>query len=98
MPPGKLPQREMLRRLLDSGKLTPSEAETVRKLYDELVAGRIGGLNQRQAAWAEQLCEKCGIVLVTVRPDTRKKGKDAAKKLVAEFDALPRPKKPPGRG
>ena len=95
--PVKLPQREMLRRLLDSGKLPPSDAKAVSNSYDELVAGRIGGLNQLQAAWAEQLCEKCGIVLVTVRPDTRKKGKDAAKKLVAEFDAMPRPKKPPGR-
>ena len=41
---------------------------------------------------------RCGIVVARARPDSGKKGKDAAKKLVAEFDALPRPKKPPGRG
>jgi hypothetical protein len=98
MPPVKFPQREMLRRLLDSGKLTSSEAGAVREMHDALTTGRIGGLNQRQAAWAEEVCRRCGIVVARARPDSRKKGKDAAKKLVAEFDALPRPKKPPGRG
>jgi len=98
MPPAKLPQREMLRRLLDSGKLTPSETKAVRKLHDDLVTGQIGGLNGQQAAWAEEICRRCGVVVARVRPDHRKKGKEEAKKLVAEFDAMPRPKKPPGRG
>ena len=97
MAPVKLPQREMLRRLLDSGKLAPKETATVRKLHEDLVAGRIGGLNGQQAAWAEELCGRCGIVFAPARPDSRKKGREAAKKLVAEFDAMPRPKKPPGR-
>ena len=56
MSPRKLPHREMLRRLLDSGKLTPAEASTARKLYDDLVAGKIGGLTAQQNRWAEQLC------------------------------------------
>ncbi len=97
MPSAKLPQREMLRRLLECGKLSPTETATVRKLHEDLVAARIGGLNGQQAAWAEELCGRCGIVFAAVRPDNRKKGKEAAKKLVAEFDAMPRPKKPPGR-
>jgi hypothetical protein len=87
----------MLRRLLESGKLTSSDAAAVRKLYDDLLGGRIGGLNQRQAEWAEQLCQTCGVVANRPRPDTRKKGKEDAKRAVAEFDAMPRPKKPPGR-
>jgi len=95
--PVKLPQRDLLRRLLDSGKLTPTEVEAVRKLYDDIVTRRVGGLNQTQAAWAQQLCERCGIAVNRVSPFSKKKGKDEAKKLVAEFDALPRPKKPPGR-
>jgi hypothetical protein len=94
----KLPQREMLRRLLDSGKLTPTETAAVRKLHEDLVAARIGGLNGQQAAWAEELCGKCGIVYALAPPVSPKKGKEAAKKLVADFDAMPRPKKPPGRG
>ena len=98
MSPVKLPQREMLRRLLDSGQLEATEVEPVRKLYDDIVTGRIGGLSQQQAAWAEELCRRGGIVVARARPDTRKKGKDEAKRLVADFDALPRPKKPPGRG
>jgi hypothetical protein len=97
MPPRKLPQREMLRRLLDSGKLATSDAKAVRKLHDDLAAGRIGGLNGQQAAWAEELCRKCGFVAAPVRPH-KKRTTDEAKRMVAEFDAMPRPKKPPGRG
>jgi hypothetical protein len=61
MPPVKLPQREMLRRLLDSGKLSPSDTEAARKMHDDLNAGRIGGLNYQQSVWAVQLWRKCGI-------------------------------------
>lgn len=96
MPTVKLPQREMLRRLLDSGKLTPSEAETAGKLRDDIVDGRIGGLNHAQSVWAEQLCRKCGI---TNRPPprTKKPTKEDKERVIAQFDALPRPKKPPGK-
>jgi hypothetical protein len=57
----KLPQREMLRRLLDSGKLSPSETEAARKMYDDLNAGRLSGLNYQQSVWADQLRRKCRI-------------------------------------
>jgi len=94
----KLSQREMLRRLLDSGKLTPADAETARTRYDEIVAGRIGGLNYQQGVWAEELCEKYGIVPKRPGLSDSKKRRDEAKRVVAEFEALPRPKKPPGKG
>lgn len=98
MPPAKLPQREILRRLLESGKLATSEEGAVRRLYDDLIAGRIGGLNGQQAAWAEELCQKCGVVASRPIPsDNRKKSKGDKERLLAEFDAMPRPKKPPGR-
>ena len=97
MPPVKLPQREMLRRLLDSGKLTPSETEAARKLYDEIVAGRIGGLNHAQSVWAEQLCQKCGIAPNRPPMGTKKVTKEDKERVIAQFDAMPRPKKPPGK-
>ena len=97
MPPPQRPQREMLRQLLDSGKLTPSETQAVHKLHDDIATGQIGGLNGQQAAWAEEICRRCGIVVVRARPDSRKKGKEAAKEQAAAFDAMPRPKKPPGK-
>lgn len=97
MRPLGLPQRELLRRLLESGKLTPSDAEAARKMYDDLVAGRIGGLNHQQSVWAQQLCQKCGIATNHARPSDKKKTKDDKVRLLAEFDAMPRPKKPPGK-
>ena len=97
MPPVKLPQREMLRRLLDSGKLTPSEAETARKLRDDIVDGRIGGLNHAQSVWAEQLCQKCGITPNRPAMGTKKATKEDKERVIAQFDAMPRPKKPPGK-
>jgi hypothetical protein len=101
MPPAKLPHRETLRRLLDCGKLAPSEVAAVRKLYDDIVAGRIGGMNHPQSLWAEQLCRRCGVEVRQAEPGdngaSRKKAKDEKNRLLAEFDALPRPKKPPGR-
>ena len=43
--PVKLKRREMLRKLLDCGQLAPSEAEAVRKLYEDIDAGRVGGMD-----------------------------------------------------
>jgi len=97
MPPVTFPQREMLRRLLDSGKLSPSDAEAVRKLYDEIVVGRIGGLTHPQIVWAERLCRRCGIAASRPKPFIKMTTKEDKKRVLAEFDAMPRPKKPPGR-
>jgi hypothetical protein len=93
----KLPQREMLRRLLDSGKLTPSEAEAAGKLRDDIVDGRIGGLNHAQSVWAEQLCKKYGIVASRPALNIKKATKEDKERVIAQFDAMPRPKKPPGK-
>jgi len=97
MPPVTFPQREMLRRLLDSGKLSPGEADTVRKLYDDIVAGRIGGLNHPQIVWAERLCRRCAIVPIRPGVAYGRKAREEQDKRVAEFAAMPRPKKPPGK-
>jgi hypothetical protein len=97
MPRMKLPQREVLRRLLDCGKLTPSESEAARKLYDDIVDGRIGGLNHAQSVWAEALCKKCEIAPNHPPMRARKETKEDKAKVIAQFDAMPRPKKPPGQ-
>lgn len=96
MLPAKIPQRVVLRQLLDSGKLTAAETKTVKQLFDNLSRGRIGGLNSQQSAWIEQVCQRCGVAVDRPKPPPRKK-KDDTKRLAAEFDAMPRPKKPPGR-
>lgn len=94
--PGNLPHREMLRGLLDSGQLTPSEAETAGKIHGDLVGGGIGGLNYQQGAWTQRLCQRVGISMHEARPTVSKAQAEKERQLT-EFDAMPRPKKPPGR-
>lgn len=88
----------MLRRLLDSAKLTPSEWHSVRQMHEALVAGRVGGLTEQQSVWVAPLCQRCGIAVGGARSiNAAKVGREVTARLLAEFDALPRPKKPPGR-
>lgn len=96
MLPAKVPQRVVLRQMLESGKLSAAETKTVKQLFDDLSRGKIGGLNSQQSAWMEQVCSRIGIAVDKPRAPPRKKKEDT-KKIAAEFDALPRPKKPPGR-
>jgi hypothetical protein len=97
----KLTQREMLRRLLETGKLSEDDATTIRKLYDDIVAGRIGGMNHPQSVWAEGLCQTCGVDIrqpgARDAASSKKKAKEEKERILAEFEAMPRPKKPPGR-
>ncbi len=94
--PLNLPHREILRRLLDSGKLTPSEAETARKMHHDLVAGRIGGLNSQQGAWTQKLCRRVDVSMHEASVGKTKAQAEKESQLAA-FDAMPRPKKPPGK-
>jgi hypothetical protein len=98
MPVVKLPQREVLRRLLDTGKVGPREAKLLRQAYDDLVAGKIAALNYEQRVQMEQLCRRCGVALTeATRSDSKKKARLEKERALADFDAMPRPKKPPGK-
>ena len=98
MPLMKNSQPDLLRQLLACGKLSPSESGDVRRLYDALVAGRVGGLTSEQNRWAEQLGRKCGVALNRAKPRADKKAeRETQQRLLDAFEALPRPKAPPGR-
>lgn len=98
MPLVKLPQREVLRRLLDTGKLAPAEEKLLRQAYDDLVAGKMVALNYEQRVQMEQLCRRCGVALTENTPsDSKKKARLEKERAVANFDAMPRPKRPPGK-
>jgi hypothetical protein len=98
MPLMKHSQPELLRQLLACGKLSPSELGEVRRLYDDLVAGRVGGLTTQQTQWAERLRRQCGIALRRAMPrEDKKPTREAQQRLLDAFEALPRPKAPPGR-
>lgn len=96
MPLRKPPEREMLRLLLACEKLTPDEATRARKLDDDLAAGRFVRLDHESRVWVERLffLHKLG----KQRPREVAKPKATSKELAAAFDAMPRPKKPPGKG
>jgi hypothetical protein len=97
MPLRKPPEREMLRLLLACEKLNPYEASRARKLSDDLAAGRLVRLDHENRVWVERLfhAHKLG----SQRPqESAKPTKATTKQLIAAFDSMPRPKKPPGKG
>jgi hypothetical protein len=95
----RIPEREVLRRLLDSAKLTAADEAFVRQMHDDIVAGRTDGLGHPQRVRVEQLCRQCGVQLTQPAPrsETRRKKELENERLLAQFDALPRPKRPPGK-
>jgi hypothetical protein len=91
------PEREMLRLLIACEKLTPDEVGRARKLLDDLAGGRLLRLDLENRVWVERLfyAHKLG----SQRPrEATKSSKPTSKQLIAAFDAMPRPKKPPGKG
>jgi hypothetical protein len=95
-PASKRSDRAMLQSLLDSGKLSQEEAQQARKLCDDLVEGRIARLNPQHRAWVDHLFFE--YKLGGQRPREAAKISKARKaEIIEAFDAMPRPKKPPGR-
>jgi len=93
----RAPDREMLRRLLDSGKLAQEERAEAQRLLDDLSSGRVLRLPMTQRVWVERLFYR--FRLGDQRPkQVTKDSKTKTKDLLAAFDAMPRPKKPPGKG
>jgi hypothetical protein len=97
MPLQKPPEREMLRLLLACGKLTPDEVGRARKFFDDLAAGRLVRLDHENRVWVERLFYAHKLGQQRSR-EVAKPTKATSKQLIAAFDAMPRPKKPPGKG
>jgi hypothetical protein len=92
-----LTQREIVRRLLTSGKLTAVEQSAFQAIYEDLAAGKTTELTRQQQLWAERLyywTHKLGEERVEVG---KKRGNARREEQLAAFDAMPRPKKPPGK-
>ena len=86
--------KETLQRLLASGKLTRVETAEVQGSYDTVVAGKELDSHQRLRANALYNMYKLGEESVHVG---RRRGQAKTDELLAKFDAMPRPKKPPGK-
>jgi hypothetical protein len=92
MGPPKRTDQETLRRLLDSGKLDAAEGTEIQQALDGLLAGK--EVTGQQRLRASVLYERYN--LGEAHPVGRKRGSDK-RELLAAFDAMPRPKKPPGK-
>lgn len=87
----------MLRLLVACEKLTSDEASRARKLYDDLATGSALRLDHESRVWVQRLFH--AYKLKPPRPpEVGKPTKTTNKQLAAAFDAMPRPKKPPGKG
>jgi hypothetical protein len=92
----KLSELDMLTQLLDSGKLALEESERARGMYCDLISGRVPKLSQESHVWVHRLFYEHRV---GGQPPRRvsKDRKAQTKELFAAFEAMPRPKKPPGR-
>jgi hypothetical protein len=90
----KLTDKETLQTLLGSGKLTPGETTDIQQSYDALVAGH--ELEPHQRMKANTLYDKHKLGEERVQA-SRKRSQSKTGELLASFDAMPRPKRPPGR-
>jgi hypothetical protein len=94
VPLPKQTDKETLQRLLASGKLTPVETAEIQQSYDAVVAGKELDSDQRLRANALYDKNKLGEENVQVG---RRRGQAKTDELLAKFDAMPRPKRPPGK-
>jgi hypothetical protein len=86
--------KETLQRLLASGKLTPVETADIQRSYDAVLAG--GELDSAQRTKANTLYERHKLGEEPAQAG-RRRGRGWNNELVAKFDAMPRPKRPPGK-
>jgi hypothetical protein len=79
---------------LPKGRLTAREEQGFQGMYDKVASGHQAGLSIEQRMWASSVYDKHD--LDKERPPARPVAiKD--KSLLASFDDMPKPLKPPGR-
>ena len=96
-PGGKIADRERLDRLLQFAKLKPSETSVFKDWFEKLGSDEMTSLDERQRLWVERVYydQNVGDRRAEARKRTR-----AANQTAQEthgLDAMPRPKRPPGK-
>lgn len=91
-----LSDRELLRLVLKYATLTSGESKPFARMYDELVSGKFTELKDTDRLWVKSVYDAQGVgdLHYAGRRNARKTSKDSQ---AAAFDALPRPKRPPGK-
>jgi hypothetical protein len=90
----KRTDEQTLQRLLTSGKLTAVETADIQGSYDAVLAGKELDSNQRLRA--NTLHNKYQLGEESAQAG-RRRGQGRTDELLAKFDAMPRPKRPPGK-
>ena len=93
--PPKRTDKETLERLLASDKLTTVETTDIQQSHDAVVAGK--ELDAQQRLRANVLYEETYKLGEERTWAGRRRDQAWTDEPVAKFDAMPRPKKPPGR-
>ena len=88
--------RETLRLLLEFAKLPSGEAAPFKQMYDELVGGQRADLNDTERVSVQSAFDRYGVMNLRYAA-RREAGRAAIESRMAKFDAMPRPKRPPGK-
>lgn len=95
MLPPKRTDKETLDRLLASGKLNPAENADIQRSLNAVVAGKeLDGHERKRATVLYEETYKLGEERRWVGRHSRQ---GRSNELIAAFDAMPRPKRPPGK-
>jgi hypothetical protein len=88
--------RETLRLLLEFGKLPSGEAAPFKQMYEDLVGGQRADLDDTERVSVQSAFDRYGIANLQYpsRKNSYQRAQDSA---AAKFDAMPRPKRPPGK-
>ncbi|MDP9034491.1 MAG: hypothetical protein M3O50_06760 [Myxococcota bacterium] len=92
----KRSDQETLRHLLDCREIKPEERAAVQGLWDDLLAKRIAAVPEKTRVWIDALHDET-YKLNEPRPRPASKAGASKREQIAAFDAMPRPKRPPGK-
>jgi hypothetical protein len=96
-PGAKITDRELLDRLLRSGKLTPTQTRIFGGWYDQLTTRALAELPPRDRLWADAVYQDRGVGALRAAARRKTRTVEQAKAAPFLFETMPRPKRPPGR-
>jgi hypothetical protein len=88
--------RETLRLLLEFAKMPAGEAAPFNQIYEELVGGRRADLTDMERVSVQSAFDRYGVSNLQY-PSRKSSYQKAQDRVAAALDAMPRPKRPPGK-
>jgi hypothetical protein len=88
--------RETLRLLLEFAKMPSGEVAPFQQMYEELVGGGRADLTDTERTSVQSAFDRHGVANLQY-PSRKTSYQRAQDSAAAAFDAMPRPKRPPGK-